>query len=121
MNEMIFKLEDRMWQAALKRDKQAFSQLVSPSAVMVCGGYRCTGAQYADIIEDFGISEYTISDFEAVLETADVVQVHYLIRITEDSPETADLAGVFHVTSTWKNDGGKWQLVFNMDHRTEEA
>ena len=115
----ISEYEERMWQAALMRDKAAFSELVSADAVMVCGGFRCTGSQYAELIQDFGISEYAISALETVLETSDVVQIHYLIRIKEDRPENADLAGMFHVTSTWKNFNGVWKLVFNMDQRVD--
>lgn len=117
MKTLISEYEERMWQAALACDKAAFSELVRADAVMICGGFRCTGAQYAEIIEDFGISEYEISCFETVLESHDVIQVHYLIRINADSPDNADLAGLFHVTSTWINDNGAWQLVFNMDQR----
>lgn len=37
--------------------------------------------------------------------------------VSADAPENADLAGMFHVTSTWENRGGEWILVFNMDSR----
>lgn len=37
----------------LRRDKAAFLELVDVNAVMVCGGTRCTGAEYAEIIADF--------------------------------------------------------------------
>lgn len=40
---MIQKLEKSMWEAARKRDKEAFLELVDENAVMVCGGFRCTG------------------------------------------------------------------------------
>ena len=116
-NSIIYEHERLMWEAARNRDRTAFSQLVLPEAVMICGGYRCSGAEYAGMIAEFGISDYMISDFETVLETPEVVQVHYLIRVIEDRPENADLAGLFHVTSTWKAVNGKWYLVFNMDQR----
>lgn len=114
-------LETAMWQAAKSGDKFTFLQLVSADAVMVCGGYRCTGAEYAEFISDFGISDFEITDFEIVLETENIVQVHYIVRTTADSPENADMAGKFHLTSTWRNFGGEWQLVFNMDSRIVEG
>jgi len=114
---MIYELETKMWQAAKNGDKAAFLQLVKPDAVMVCGGYRCTGAEYAELIADFGISAFEITDFETVLETETAVQVHYIVKTTADSPENADLAGAFHVTSAWINCDGEWKLVFNMDSR----
>ena len=112
--------EERMWQAAKDGDKLEFSKLVSADAVMVCGGYRCSGREYAEFISDFGITDYKITDFEVVHETAKTVQVHYVIITTADTPENADLSGKFHVTSTWEARDKEWVLVFNMDSRIME-
>lgn len=117
MKNMILMLENEMWQSAKKGDKDAFLQVVSANAVMVCGGYRCTGAEYAELISDFGISGYEITNFEIVLETENVVQVHYVVETFADLPENQDLAGAFHVASSWKKQAESWQLVFNMDSR----
>lgn len=114
---MIYELENKMWQFAKDSDKNGFAKLVSADAVMVCGGYRCTGAEYAEFISDFGISDFEITNFEIVHETDKTVQVHYIVKTTADVPENADLAGTFHVTSTWKKHNGEWVLVFNMDSR----
>lgn len=114
---MVYKLENKMWQAAKDGDKTEFAKLVSADAVMVCGGYRCTGAEYAGFISNFGISDFEITDFEIVHETDKSVQVHYIVKTTADAPENADLAGAFHVTSTWEKRNGEWILVFNMDSR----
>lgn len=117
MTNIIFKLENEMWQSAKNGNKSDFAKLVSPNAIMVCGGYRCTGAEYAEFISGFGISAFEISNFEAIHETENTIQVHYIVRTTADSPENSDLAGKFHVTSTWENSSGEWKLVFNMDSR----
>ena len=117
---MIYKLENKMWKAAKEGNKIEFAKLVSADAVMVCGGYRCTGSEYAEFINSFGISAFEITDFEVVHETDKTVQVHYIVKTTADVPENADLAGTFHVTSTWENSDGKWVLVFNMDSRIME-
>ena len=87
---------------------------------MVCGGFRCSGADYAEFINDFGISSYEITNFETVAATAQLVQVHYIVKTTANSPETADLAGMFHITSTWAKKNGTWKLIFNMDQRIFE-
>lgn len=113
---LIFDYENEMWQAAKNGDNAAFSQLVSAEAVMVCGGYRCTGTEYADLIGNFGISDYQISSFEIVLETDSIVQTHYIVKTAADNPVNSDLAGAFHVTSTWEKKD-KWRLIFNMDSR----
>lgn len=117
---MIRELEEKMWRAAQARDKAAFLELVDEKAVMVCGGFRCTGAEYAEIITEFDCASFEIEGFEAVCETPDAVQVHYVITTAAERPENADLAGTFHITSTWRNMGGRWKLVFNMDRNVPE-
>lgn len=117
MEKYIFELEQKMWQAALDNDKNVFLQLVSHDAVMVCGGFRCSGAEYAEIIGDFGISSFEITDFETVAENEDLVQVHYIVRTVADLTQNADLAGQFHITSTWAKKNDVWTLIFNMDQR----
>lgn len=110
-------LERAMWNAALNKDSAAFSELVSEDAVMLCGGARLTGAQYAELISGFGISGFELSEFELLTITQTLYQVHYIVRTMADSPENADLAGVFRVTSTWQMTDDKWRLIFNMDQR----
>ena len=53
-------------------------------------------------------------------ETLDAVQVHYVITTTAEKPENSDLSEKFHITSTWRNTGGRWKLVFNMDRNVPE-
>ena len=113
----IKEYEIQMWEAARNRNASAFCELVAADAVMVCGGYRCSGAEYAEIISEFDIAQYTITDFETVLETSDICQVHYVISTAVADRSNADLEGEFHITSTWKRCGDTWKLVFNMDSR----
>ncbi len=117
MKDDIFSLEDAMWQAAKNCDAATFSQLVSPDAVMLCGGARLTGARYSELVAGYGISDYEITEFEVLYETDCRIQVHYIVRTMADSPENADLAGFFRVTSTWERKDGAWRLIFNMDQR----
>lgn len=117
---MIRKLEEKMWRAAQSRDRAAFLELVDENAVMVCGGFRCSGADYAGMISEFDCASFVIEGFEIVCETPYMKQVHYVITTTAGDNKNADLSGKFHVTSTWRNSGGSWKLVFNMDSRIFE-
>ena len=121
MEKTIFELEQKMWEAALNKDENAFLQLVSEDAVMVCGGFRCSGAEYADLIGEFGIASFEMMRFEVIAETDSLVQVHYVVKTVADSEKNADLAGLFHITSTWKKLNEKWTLIFNMDSRIINA
>ncbi len=140
--DFVKELETAMWEAAKNRNRTDFLNLVDENAVMVCGGFRCSGREYANIIEDFDLADYEISDFEIVAETEHTeevlkktgkaeneqhepmnaesekfVQVHYSIETKVSDKKNSDLAGKFNITSTWKNSNKKWKLVFNMDSR----
>lgn len=117
MTDIIREYETAMWKATQNRDQEAFLALVEPDAVMVCGGYRCTGLEYSEIIRDFDIASFTMSDFEIVCRTAETCQVHYRIETKVSREENKDLEGVFHITTTWKRAGDGWKVVFNMDSR----
>lgn len=75
----VYQQELRLWEAAKARDPEAFLRLVSPEAIMVCGGYRCTGREYADIIAAFDCKRYEIKQFEIVNQDSETVQVHDLL------------------------------------------
>lgn len=94
-----------------------FLKVVAEDAVMVCGGYRCTGKEYAEIIGGFDCKRYAIEHFEVVNLDENSVQVHYVICLEVNQEENQDLAGAFHITTTWKRMDGVWKVVFNMDQR----
>lgn len=114
---MIKHLETMMWEAAKNRDSEAFLKLVDENAIMICGGFRCSGYEYAQIIKDFDCKSYIISDFETVSQSESSITVHYVIETTVNSEQNKDLAGKFHITSTWEKKESGYKLVFNMDSR----
>ena len=114
---MIKELEIQMWESAANRDSKGFLRLVDENVVMICGGYRCSGAEYAAVIGEFDCCSYDISDFEIVYENDGIAQVCYIIETKAALPENADLAGRCYITSTWKKQADGWKLIFNMDQR----
>lgn len=118
----IQELEIEMWNAAKSRNAQAFLELVDENAVMVCGGFRCSGADYAEIVKaEFDVAQYKISNYEVIEETESLCQIHYVIELTVADRKNADLEGTFHITSTWKKIADKWKLIFNMDSQIIHA
>ncbi len=113
------KYEEKMWHATVCGNAEEFLRVVSADAVMVCGGYRCSGEEYSTFIEEFSISSYEITNFEEVFRTDELAQVCYHVRTEVVSEEDADVAGLFCVTSTWQKKDGEWKLIFNMDSRLE--
>lgn len=51
------------------------------------------------------------------MEAIKSVQIHYVIDVKSELPETTDLSGTFHVVSLWKMENNLWKLYFNMDSR----
>lgn len=117
IEELIFEKEHDMWKAAGNRDVVAFKELVADDAIMICGGYRCLGVEYAEYIKDFYIDRYEIKNEEVIFSSEEAVQIHYIIDVITELPEIIDLGGVFHVVSLWKMENNLWKLYFNMDSR----
>ena len=115
--ELIFEKEYEMWNAASNRDVVRFKKLVAEDAIMICGGYRCLGAEYAEYIKDFYITGYEIKNEEVIFSSEEAVQIHYVIEVKTELPETDDFGGVFHVVSLWRLMNNVWKLSFNMDSR----
>ena len=115
--EDIKQYELRMWEAAKNRDAEGFLEVVDRDAEMICGRYRCSGAEYADIIREFDVSEYEISEFEIVAESREICKVSYVIETTVADERNKDLEGRFLVASIWKKMADRCKLIFNMDSR----
>lgn len=116
-DELVFEKEYEMWKAASGRDVEAFRMLVAADAIMICGGYRCLGAEYTEYIKDFYVNGYEITNEEIIFSTEEAVQIHYVINVKTDRSESSDLGGVFHVVSLWRKVNNCWKLYFNMDSR----
>lgn len=121
MEEQIVQLEQSMWNAVLHQDIHAFQKLVSPDAVMICGGYRCLGAEYASLLPEFRISSYNILKYEVIHSGPAEVLLHCVVRVNAADETAKDLEGLFHVASLWKRCGEEWHLTFNMDSRIIES
>ena len=118
--DFIFEKEMEMWVATCNRDVTAYRTLVAEDAVMICGGYRCLGSEYAGYIKDFDISSYEVKAREVIFEVENMVQIHYVIDVKTFAPEASDLSGLFHVVSLWKKINDDWKLFFNIDSRIIE-
>ena len=117
IEELVLKKEYDMWKAASNQDEGAFKKLVADDAIMICGGYRCLGAEYAEFIKDFKINGYKIENEEVIFSSEEAIQIHYVIDVKSELPEAAELSGVFHVVSLWRKKNDLWKLCFNMDSR----
>lgn len=113
---MIVAKEKEMWDAVVAHDVRAFKQLVSANAVMICGGLKCSGLEYAGFVSDFNISAADIHEMTVTYADENSVHLHYVVATSVDGPGN-DLSGKFYVTSLWARTQGRWALIFNMDSR----
>lgn len=118
--EEVMQCENEMWNSFINRDRESFLEKVLEEAVMVCGGKRITGREYADIIEFVCIDQFEINYPECVYEDDNCIQVHYVVDITVNDKEFQDMAGKFNVISGWKKNGDKWKMYFNIDSQIVE-
>lgn len=121
MEDKVVQLEYKMWDAVLHKDVDGFKKLVLSDAVMICGGYRCLGSEYAGFIANFNISGYSIDNMEVISRSDSEITLHYVIRTQVEDANAQDLAGVFHVVSIWTRASNTWNLMFNMDSRIVES
>ena len=107
----IQEFEYELWEAAKKRESHIFSQTVHQNAAVISNSIRCTGEEYAMMLQDFGLEYYVIEQYETVQKTANRIQNYYFLKVkTESMPDTKSC----HATSTWELMHEGWRLVFHM-------
>lgn len=114
LDEKVINMEKNMWEAFSNGDSTSFAQLVSDEAIMICGGYKTTGAEYAKIVEQIRLQDYEVSDFFVKEISANTILVNYLAKVKCPDPS---ISGIFRVSSLWVNDNDKLKLLFNQDSR----
>ena len=112
--EIMKAIEHQMWDAFCCGDSGTFSKLVSADAMMICGGYRESGAEYTGIVAQVRLDGYRIDDFIVKVLAPDTALTNYIVEV---SCSDAILSGTFRVSSLWRSVNGDWQLVFNQDTR----
>ncbi len=107
-------LEEKMWHAFATGNQEVFSELVLDDALMICGGFRESGREYAQMVSQVRLESFKISEFIATELHDEFCLTNYIVEVICPSP---DLAGKYRVSSLWKMVGSKWMLTFNQDTR----
>lgn len=106
--------EKQMMAAFARGNSQAFAALALPEALMVTGGMRSSGAQYARETAQVRLKDFRMTDFTVLPLSADAVLLHYTLEVV-DYPGPYDLSGVYLVSSVWVRREEGWRLIFNQD------
>lgn len=115
---MAKELEMQMWDAAISAVRSRFLTLVSHDAVMIGDGYRVSGEEYSELLADFQLVDYEMTNYEERILSPEIYQCHYVVK-TKSNRQHRNLAGTFHVSSTWQKIDGTWKLVFNFGSRIQ--
>lgn len=114
VEEKVRNLETQMWEAFANGDSNKFSKLVLDDAMMICGGIRESGREYAKIAANVRLDSYEISDFFIKSVSNESVMTNYIVKVI--CPD-ASISGTFRVSSLWIRNDTKWELVFNQDSK----
>ncbi|EGD48960.1 hypothetical protein Cpap_3387 [Ruminiclostridium papyrosolvens DSM 2782] len=112
LQEKVIGMEKKMWEAFASGNSASFGEIVSADAMMICGGFKEIGAEYARIVENVNISNYELSEFDVKVINPNVVLTNYIVKV---DCQDYTLAGTFRVSSLWINEDGNWKVVFNQD------
>lgn len=112
--ETILEQEQKLWQCYALGDSAAFGRLVDPQALMIVGGERGSGADYAQAIAMVRLQGYELRDVVVLDLGPGAAAIHYSVTI-KDYPGPYDLSGTYRVTSIWQRREGGWVLVLNQD------
>ncbi len=111
----LYRMERHLWDAIQSEDAQAFLNQVSEDVMMVHAGCSYTAREYANEISKMNCGEYELKDFEIVSQDTQSVQVRYCLRMLDNLPENEKLKRLYYVTTTRRNMGQAWDVVFYMD------
>lgn len=112
LQEKVIGMEKKMWEAFASGNSASFGKIVSADAMMICGGFKESGAEYARIVENVNLSNYELSEFDVKVINPNVVLTNYIVKV---DCQDYTLAGTFRVSSLWINEDGNWKVVFNQD------
>lgn len=112
LQEKVIGMEKKMWEAFASGNSALFGKIVSADAMMICGGFKESGAEYARIVENVNLSNYELSEFDVKVINSNVVLTNYIVKV---DGQDYTLAGTFRVSSLWINEDGNWKVVFNQD------
>lgn len=112
LQEKVIGMEKKMWEAFASGNSALFGEIVSADAMMICGGFKESGAEYARIVENVNLSNYELSEFDVKVINPNVVLTNYIVKV---DCQDYTLAGTFRVSSLWINEDGNWKVVFNQD------
>jgi len=107
----IQEFEYELWEAAKQRKKEPFEQTVHQDAAVISNSLRCSGEEYAMMLQDLGLEYYAIEQYETIQKSADRIQNYYFLKVKTECMK--DMKSC-HATSTWERMPEGWRLMFHM-------
>ncbi len=116
LEEKIINFEKQMWEAFATGNSKLFEELVSKDALMICGGYRETGSEYATIVSQIRLQGYELTDIIVKEVDLNAILINYIVNVKSFDPV---MNGKYRVSSLWVKNDEKWKVVFNQDSKID--
>jgi hypothetical protein len=112
--------EKEAWQAYKDKNADAFKKLLDKDYRGVYAAGVVDLNQEVDGMQKSELKSFTISDYAAFSDEADVVVTTYKCTI-QGSSGGKDTSGTFNCGSVWKSENGVWLVVFHTNVKAEAA
>jgi len=110
--------EKAAWQAFKDKKADDFKKLVDKDFRGVYAEGISTLQTELDDMKKWDMKSFTISDYTAFSDEADVIVSTYVVKI-EGTYDGKDHSGTFNCGSVWKKEGNDWLAIFHTNVKQE--
>ena len=104
--------EKAAWQSFKDKDEAAFKNVVDKDFRGIYDqGMANMQSELADM-KKWDMKSFEISDYDIFSDEKDVIVATYKVKI-EGSYEGKDMSGTYNAGTVWKQENGKWMVIFH--------
>jgi hypothetical protein len=111
--------ETAAWEAVKKKDWDAFAKLMADDYFEVEDDGVHDKAASVQLVKDFDLSDYTLSDWKMTSIDANAVLITYNANVTAKFKGEAVPAGPWRESSAYVNRNGEWLAIYYQETRSE--
>lgn len=104
--------EKAAWQAFKDKDEAAFKNVVDKDFRGIYDQGMANMQSELDDMKKWDMKSFEISDYDIFSDEKDVIVATYKVKI-EGSYEGKDMSGTYNAGTVWKQENGKWMVIFH--------
>ena len=110
LEDTLLGLEKKSWEALKKDDHREAADQLADDFLAVIDGQRMTRKELLDMLADYRVKDYTLTEFKLARQSADAAVISYRVKVSftykgEAGEDTA------WATTAWAKRNGKWVSV----------